>query len=175
MTQAELSKALRDRGHSHFHPTTISRIEKGERPLRLSDALALSAVLGVYVDDFRPPNTAERMFQEILGELRDARKEVRRAIYHYRQVWWSAAAWHRAASEDGHQIEDAALRMFVREFEDPEGFEKDVALAVRLAKERNAAYEDSEGYLERAKEYNRRFVELLSEGAGDDGVDPEEA
>lgn len=46
MSQAELVQRLRDRGWVNVHPTTISRIEKGERPVRLSEATRIAQVLG---------------------------------------------------------------------------------------------------------------------------------
>lgn len=172
MTQAELSQALRDRGSSHFHPTTISRIEKGERPLRLSDALALSSVLDTSVDNFRPRNAASEMFGQILRELEGLRGETRRTISNYHQIWWSAVRWYAEAVEDGHVIEGDVQRMFARKLTDPDGFEKDIALAVRVAKELNRGTEDPAGYLDKAREYGERFAELAREEDGD-GVDPE--
>ncbi len=46
MSQAELVTRLRKQGWNSVHPTTISRIEKGERPVRLSEADRIARVLG---------------------------------------------------------------------------------------------------------------------------------
>lgn len=46
MSQAELVQKLRTNGWTNVHPTTISRIEKGERPVRLSEATRIARILG---------------------------------------------------------------------------------------------------------------------------------
>lgn len=45
ISQAELVQKLRDRGWKNVHPTTISRIEKGERPVKLSEAGRIAGAL----------------------------------------------------------------------------------------------------------------------------------
>lgn len=43
--QSEMVQKLRERGWTNVHPTTIARIEKGERPVRLSEAAYIASVL----------------------------------------------------------------------------------------------------------------------------------
>ncbi|OBB35260.1 helix-turn-helix domain-containing protein [Mycolicibacterium fortuitum] len=45
LSQAEMVQKLREQGWKNVHPTTISRIEKGERPVRLSEAARIAKVL----------------------------------------------------------------------------------------------------------------------------------
>lgn len=45
LSQAEMVQKLRDQGWKNVHPTTISRIEKGERPVRLSESARIAKVL----------------------------------------------------------------------------------------------------------------------------------
>jgi transcriptional regulator with XRE-family HTH domain len=45
MSQADLVSALREHGWTNVHPTTISRIEKSERPVKLSEASHIAHVL----------------------------------------------------------------------------------------------------------------------------------
>lgn len=45
-SQGELARRLNDLGWKAFHQTTISRIEKGERPIRLSEAKGFQKVFG---------------------------------------------------------------------------------------------------------------------------------
>lgn len=47
-SQGELAKRMSDSGWDGFHQTTISRIEKGERPVRLGEARGLAKVLGAW-------------------------------------------------------------------------------------------------------------------------------
>jgi transcriptional regulator with XRE-family HTH domain len=46
ISQAEMVHKLREEGWTNVHPTTISRIEKGERPVKLNEAARIAAVLG---------------------------------------------------------------------------------------------------------------------------------
>lgn len=52
MTQADLVRALKERGWQSVFQTTISRIEKGERPVRYGEALAISRALGTDINRF---------------------------------------------------------------------------------------------------------------------------
>lgn len=49
MSQTKLANLLRDRGLP-FHQQTVQRIETGERPLRMSEAIAIGRVLGLRVE-----------------------------------------------------------------------------------------------------------------------------
>ena len=46
LSQAEMVHKLREQGWKNVHPTTISRIEKGERPVKVGEAARIAAVLG---------------------------------------------------------------------------------------------------------------------------------
>lgn len=45
-SQGELARRLNELGWTAFHQTTVSRIEKGERPIRLSESKGLQKVFG---------------------------------------------------------------------------------------------------------------------------------
>lgn len=47
----EFAGKLRDAGLSNFHPTTVSRVERGERPAKLGEASVIAQVLGASLDD----------------------------------------------------------------------------------------------------------------------------
>lgn len=51
LKQAELVDRLRVNGLEDWHPTTLSRTESGERPVRLSEAVVLAHVLGVTAEE----------------------------------------------------------------------------------------------------------------------------
>ena len=55
MTQKELADAMRAEGHK-WSQATVWSVEKGERPLRLIEALDAAHVLGVTVDDLWAPS-----------------------------------------------------------------------------------------------------------------------
>lgn len=48
-TQADLAREMTDLGWSGMYQTTISRMEKGERPVRIGEARGLAKVFGVTV------------------------------------------------------------------------------------------------------------------------------
>ncbi|MGO9154344.1 helix-turn-helix transcriptional regulator [Mycobacterium sp.] len=49
-SQADLSKLLQRRGLEHIYPTTVAKIESGERAVRIDEAAALADLFGVSVD-----------------------------------------------------------------------------------------------------------------------------
>ena len=76
-SQGELARRVSDAGWTNFHQTTISRIEKAERAVRLSEAQGIADVLRTTVD---------RLLQEPkhvrnLRRLTDAHAAARRAMY----------------------------------------------------------------------------------------------
>ncbi|WP_432457936.1 helix-turn-helix transcriptional regulator [Cellulomonas iranensis] len=50
INQSEFARRVTEAGLEGFHQTTVSRIEKGERPVRLGEAAIIAQVLGVPVD-----------------------------------------------------------------------------------------------------------------------------
>ena len=49
-SMADLASKLREAGLANYHPTTVGRLERGERPVRLSEALVLADVLNVALE-----------------------------------------------------------------------------------------------------------------------------
>lgn len=85
MSQAEMVQKLRDEGWRNVHPTTISRIEKGERPVRLSEAARIAQVLGQDLPHMlMRPNRA--------GAEEELDKTIDRVVKAYNDVvesvWW---------------------------------------------------------------------------------------
>lgn len=58
-SQADLSTRLTELGLAGFYPQTILRIEKGQRSLKLLEAIPLAAVLGVDVEDLTEASGAD--------------------------------------------------------------------------------------------------------------------
>ena len=50
-SMADLNDRLIQEGLANFHPTTVGRIERGERPVRLIEAKAIAAVLNATVEE----------------------------------------------------------------------------------------------------------------------------
>ena len=69
MSQTELARQLSRRGLP-FHQQTVQRIEKGERPLRLNEALEIAEILGSDPADMaRPVTSDEQELQHAIGEV----------------------------------------------------------------------------------------------------------
>lgn len=46
ISQGEFARRMQEEGWTSFHQTTVSRIEKGERPVRLGEARGIAKILG---------------------------------------------------------------------------------------------------------------------------------
>jgi transcriptional regulator with XRE-family HTH domain len=79
ISQADLVKALRDNGWSSVHQTTISRIEKGERPVRLGEARVIAEALGVELIQLLLTPDDSKLALE-LAAARERLESVRQAI-----------------------------------------------------------------------------------------------
>lgn len=55
-SQGELARRMQEAGWTSFHQTTVSRIEKGERPVRLGEARGIAKVLGTITSQMILPN-----------------------------------------------------------------------------------------------------------------------
>lgn len=55
-SQADLARQLAKAGLDEFHQTTIARMEKGTRAIRLGEAVTISQVLGTSVESMRKPS-----------------------------------------------------------------------------------------------------------------------
>ncbi|WP_020170847.1 helix-turn-helix domain-containing protein [Gordonia polyisoprenivorans] len=65
MTQKDLVAALQSQGWTSVYQNTISRIEKGDRPVRYGEALAIARVFGVSVEKFTLTPTESRLAIEL--------------------------------------------------------------------------------------------------------------
>lgn len=88
-SQTEFANRLQRAGLENFHQTTVSRLEKGERPIRLGEARVIAAVLGQPVSDLwaSPVESALGALANDmnatgaeLGRLADAMKAHRRRM-----------------------------------------------------------------------------------------------
>ncbi|WP_280364179.1 helix-turn-helix domain-containing protein [Nocardia abscessus] len=76
MSQTELAHKASEVGLP-FHQQTVARIESGERPVRVPEAVLLSAVLGVrLVDLVHQLSSVERSALDQLAEARAALEET---------------------------------------------------------------------------------------------------
>ena len=75
---------LRDHGWTNVHPTTISRIEKRERPVKLAEAARIANVLGTDLSRMlaRPDRAgAEEELDKVLEGVTDAYNRIGEGAY----------------------------------------------------------------------------------------------
>ncbi|BCW85057.1 hypothetical protein NicSoilE8_27300 [Arthrobacter sp. NicSoilE8] len=78
-SQGELSRRLIEGGWSIFHQTTISRIESGDRPIKLGEARAIARVLGSNVATMVSLPVETSIVQGLasaIGDVRVARNRI---------------------------------------------------------------------------------------------------
>lgn len=73
ITQAALAAAMKERGHS-WHQATVWSVEKGDRAIRLGEAVSLSEILGVPLPDI---SDSERR-AEIADEIQRLSQQLKR-------------------------------------------------------------------------------------------------
>jgi transcriptional regulator with XRE-family HTH domain len=73
ISQTGLARMMAEAGFSNFHQSTVARIEAGERPVRLSEGLELSVILGTPIGSLTwPPARLSRLnrFLHLVHEAR---------------------------------------------------------------------------------------------------------
>src|SRR5699024_5424072 len=73
-SQSELARRLQEAGLTTYHQTTVSRLEQGERPVRLGEARAIAAVLGIPILENLIPS--EAAFASATDQLRKAAEQL---------------------------------------------------------------------------------------------------
>lgn len=74
MSQGELARRMVEEGWEHFNQATVSRIEKGTRPVRLGEARALARVLGTEVGYMLSDSGPSRFLTEFWDVYRESLK-----------------------------------------------------------------------------------------------------
>lgn len=88
-SQGELARRVTELGFTGFHQTTISRIEKAERPVRLSEARGIADAFGKSLDEMLAVPESE----SLLHEIRSAVERMRNA----ETQLWRAADEHESS------------------------------------------------------------------------------
>lgn len=68
-SQNQFASALNKAGLNDFYQTTVSRIEKGDRAVRLNEALIIARVLGTSVDAMLTPDEVSKKVTDVYREL----------------------------------------------------------------------------------------------------------
>lgn len=86
MSKTQLAALLSEAGQPQFHPTTITRVESGERSIRVAEALHIANALGVRFETLLPVDSVDslvrgaqvqsRMIEGQLRSLSDDAEEI---------------------------------------------------------------------------------------------------
>lgn len=76
-SQADMAKMLVDKGIKPMHPTTVAKIEAGDRSVRINEAVGIADLFGVSVDSLlgRKPGAQRNELQYLLRLLRDTARQ----------------------------------------------------------------------------------------------------
>lgn len=112
-SQGELARRMVAAGWDGFHQTTISRIEKGTRPVRLGESRSLANIFGTTVSQMVMPAEEDKAmweFGDALANLRSAEKLLRDGVEEWDK--WSTILRHellRVEELDPSSWKDANL------------------------------------------------------------------
>lgn len=132
LTQQDVAERLREKGH-RFHQTQIAKIERGERPLRVNEWLAIAEVLKIDAHELMAAGegTDDRLFMAKLHYERSRQvvDDVGVKLHEVGHLYEEALLAFKDARDYYRQVAEE----FGKEFEDPE-FLRVHEAAERLAK-----------------------------------------
>lgn len=91
-SQGELARRMVTEGWKEFHQATISRIEKGQRPVRLGEARTLARLLDTDVGSMIAPSEESQLLERYWRTLEDIETYRRTSIQQLAQWEQSRAA-----------------------------------------------------------------------------------
>lgn len=80
ISQERLAKDMHEAGWTDFHQATISRIEKGTRPVRLGEARTLAKLFEVDIDSMLTPSALSRTTTQAQADLNAYVSKFRAAV-----------------------------------------------------------------------------------------------
>jgi len=100
-TQQDIADAMRSLGYK-WSQATVWAVEKGERPMRLTEAIDVAGILGVDVSDM-VSTRAEGMFRVALRKMMDAYENLGKVVSDYEDAQLLLAMTADAASISENQ------------------------------------------------------------------------
>ena len=123
LSQTQLAKLMVDAGQTHFRQTTVSRLERGTQPLRVSDMNALQEIFGVdaskiwadtanrkrWIDAMIMNDSGELIAEKIAMIARDLSKTAQELdeLRELFAIFTDAIARNIGEGEDGQHQEEA--------------------------------------------------------------------
>ncbi|MFL0274312.1 helix-turn-helix transcriptional regulator [Mycobacterium sp. SMC-19] len=82
-SQAEMAKMLSDNGINPMHPTTVAKIEAGQRSVRINEALGIAELFETSIDSMvgHEPGTRNSELQYALRILRDTARQSSHQVF----------------------------------------------------------------------------------------------
>lgn len=153
MSQAELAERMRERGYK-WSQATVWSVEKGERPLRLTEAEDIAAVLGVFASRLTDSDEISQL-ELLQHEVARANRELVAAIekFHECQVQLMMTAELSAAALEGTNFATGIIDWLSLTAADIEKEVRIDALTTAQAENAKWAYLLSEEYGESAQEF----------------------
>ena len=111
MSQTDLAKRMRDKGHKWTQPTVVA-IEKGERPLRMSEAIDASNALGADLEDLvEYPASLDFYRDQVRAEEAESQMLTWGLVYEFRlrDLARSAARYARETGSNAMEEELALM------------------------------------------------------------------
>jgi transcriptional regulator with XRE-family HTH domain len=131
MSQGEVADAMTRQGFP-MHQTMIGKVEQNKRPVRVNEAAALAAILGLTLPDLLADPELDAVESTLRDELREATARRLRAEAAYAQA--------KAALAEATVSVSAATAERVRADED----EREARRLYRLARRRSAGHSPAE-------------------------------
>lgn len=92
-SMTEFANLLKQAGLENFHPTTVSRMESGQRPVRLSEAVIIAHVLGDTLDNL--------VVEPLTGD-----EDIREHMQYMSHASMMAGRWIHGVSSRRKELED---------------------------------------------------------------------
>lgn len=86
LRQSDVAEKLQEWGWGYFTQTTLSRLEKGDRPLRLGEARALARVVHRSVSELVSPSRDVAVLDSLGSQAREAERSIDNLAEAYERV-----------------------------------------------------------------------------------------
>ena len=100
-SQADVAKKLIAKGIDKIHPTTVAKIESGDREVKLDEATAIADLFDMSLDVLVARHSTERREDELTYYLRQLRDNARRHASQVGALVWAVAGDVTNVSLDG--------------------------------------------------------------------------
>lgn len=113
LSQKAVAQAMTERGHKSWYQNTLTRIESGEQPVKLSEAEDLKDILGTSVDRLtwatREAQETEFLYGAGAGIRRTYEAVAEAVVAHLHAIAFAASWAERLKDSDSERVREARL------------------------------------------------------------------